>query len=100
MKSFQSTTCMTSQRRAISWIERFSIVAILLSPTFAWASTMVSTGPGSPPADSANANQPANQKDSTPRFYIQEYRVEGGGHLLSRMETEEAVYPYLGPYRT
>lgn len=33
-------------------------------------------------------------------FYIQEYRVEGGGHLLPQMEVEEAVYPYLGPYRT
>jgi len=38
--------------------------------------------------------------DPTPRFYIQEYRVEGGGQLLSRDETEAAVYPYLGPYRT
>ncbi len=46
----------------------------------------------------AIANAP--KKDATPRFYIQEYRVEGGGHLLTQMETEEAVYPYLGPYRT
>jgi len=34
------------------------------------------------------------------RFYIQEYRVEGGGHLLPQLEVEEAVYPFLGPYRT
>jgi hemolysin activation/secretion protein len=33
-------------------------------------------------------------------FYIQEYRVVGGGHLLPRVEVESAVYPYLGPYRT
>ncbi|HEV3271728.1 MAG TPA: ShlB/FhaC/HecB family hemolysin secretion/activation protein [Candidatus Methylacidiphilales bacterium] len=88
-----------------SWLERVSIVAIselaiLLSPTFAWASTAVSTGSGSPQAEAADASQPAGQKDSTPRFYIQEYRVEGGGHLLPRDEVEEAVYPYLGPYRT
>jgi len=79
-------------------MECFSFAAILLSPTFASASTMAP--PEQPPVESANASQPAAPKDSTPRFYIQEYRVEGGGHLLSRMETEEAVYPYLGPYRT
>jgi hemolysin activation/secretion protein len=33
-------------------------------------------------------------------FYIREYRVEGGGHLLPRVDVEAAVYPYLGPYRT
>ena len=33
-------------------------------------------------------------------FYIQAYNVEGGGHLLPRLEVETAVYPYLGPYRT
>ncbi len=26
--------------------------------------------------------------------------MEGGGHLLPQIEIEEAVYPYLGPYRT
>jgi hemolysin activation/secretion protein len=31
---------------------------------------------------------------------VQEYRVEGGANLLTREEVEEAVYPYLGPYRT
>jgi hemolysin activation/secretion protein len=77
-----------------------SEVAILFLPTFAWASTPASTAPDSPSAELANASQPAGQKDSTPRFYIREYRVEGGGHLLSRIETETAVYPYLGPYRT
>ena len=37
---------------------------------------------------------------STPRFFIKKYRIEGGGHLLPRVEVEAAVYPYLGPYRT
>jgi len=105
MKSFKSPAPTTLRGRTTSWIERLSFVAIsdlaiLLLPTFAWASITASTGPGSPQAESANASQPAGQKDSTPHFYIQEYRVEGGGHLLPRIEVEEAVYPYLGPYRT
>ena len=52
-------------------------------------------------------NQPPNvaakapQTDqSTPRFFIKKYRIDGGGHLLPRIEVEAAVYPYLGPYRT
>jgi hemolysin activation/secretion protein len=36
----------------------------------------------------------------SPRFYIEEYQVKGNGHLLSQTEFENAVYPYLGPYRT
>ena len=52
-------------------------------------------------------NQPLNvaakapQTDqSTSRFFIKQYRIDGGGHLLPRVEVEAAVYPYLGPYRT
>ena len=48
----------------------------------------------------APENPPAAQTQTQQHFYIQEYRVEGGGHLLSRVEVEAAVYPYLGPYRT
>src|ERR1019366_2935121 len=36
---------------------------------------------------------------STQRFFIQEYQIKGAHHL-TRMEIEEAVYPYLGPGRT
>lgn len=105
MKSFKSATYITLQWRTTSWIERLSFVAIselaiLLAPTFAWGSIAASMSPVPPPAESANASPAANRKDSTPRFYVQEYRVEGGGHLLPRIEVEEAVYPYLGPYRT
>ncbi len=32
--------------------------------------------------------------------YIQEYRVDGGGHLLDSEQVEEAVYPFHGPYRS
>jgi hemolysin activation/secretion protein len=65
----------------------------------AWASSSA-TPETPPPEQPADAGQPVASKDTTPRFYIQEYRVEGGGHLLTRDETEAAVYPYMGPYRT
>jgi hemolysin activation/secretion protein len=32
-------------------------------------------------------------------FDVRRYRVIGGGQLLPRLAVEEAVYPYLGPYR-
>jgi hemolysin activation/secretion protein len=77
-----------------------SFVAILLAPTLAWASSVLASQ-ANPAADtSASASQSTTPVDTTPRFYIQEYRVEGGGKLLTREETETAVYPYLGPYRT
>jgi hemolysin activation/secretion protein len=55
-----------------------------------------------PPLSEASKNAIAHAppKDTTMRFYVQEYRVEGGGRILTQMETEEAVYPYMGPYRT
>ena len=42
----------------------------------------------------------ASETKAEGHFYIKEYRVEGGGRLLPRVEVEAAVYPYLGPYRT
>ena len=42
---------------------------------------------------------PQQPKADTRQLYIQEYRVQGA-HLLTRLEVEEAVYPYLGPERT
>lgn len=59
------------------------------------ASTSTPTAP-SP----ASASQPEEQAKDTPHFTIQEYQVHGNGHLLSQVEFENAVYPYLGPYRT
>jgi hemolysin activation/secretion protein len=105
MKPFKSAGQMSLRWHTTSWIERLSFVAIselaiLLVPAFAWASTENSNGTGSSPTEAANASQPVAQRNSTPHFYIQEYRVVGGGHLLPRMEVEAAVYPYLGPYRT
>jgi hemolysin activation/secretion protein len=45
------------------------------------------------PSQSPQQPQPERQ------IYIQEYRVLGA-HLLTKLEVEEAVYPFLGPART
>jgi hemolysin activation/secretion protein len=47
--------------------------------------------------DKTNTVTPA---PSERHFFIKEYTVSGGGHLLPKVEVEAAVYPYLGPYRT
>ena len=57
-------------------------------------------------ADNSDAQSPgaslkaASTVQNTSRFFIRKYRIDGGGHLLPRVEMEAAVYPYLGPYRT
>jgi len=55
------------------------------------------------PATSAGAavsvSPPANPTVSEHHFDVRQYRVTGGGTLLPRLSIEEAVYPYLGPYR-
>jgi hemolysin activation/secretion protein len=73
---------------------------VLFLPSLAWASSSVAgtDGNATTPVTTPVAATPA--PDNTPHFYIQEYRIEGGGKLLPRIETEEAVYPYLGPFRT
>jgi hemolysin activation/secretion protein len=76
---------------------RISLATCFLSAVLMEA--MVAASPVTPgPAPTTASTTP--QPDTTPRFYIQEYRVEGGGKLLSKIETETAVYPFLGPYRT
>ncbi len=47
------------------------------------------------PAESSTKNVASDR-----HIYIQEYRVDGGGHLLTPEQIEETVYPYLGPYRS
>ena len=83
----------------------------LCFPILAWAQTsdLPPVAPAhnldaQPHAEAAEPIQPEDQA-STPKqpeqhFYIQQYRVHGGGHLLPRVEVEAAVYPFLGPYRT
>ncbi len=60
----------------------------------------VTRGADAPATSPKPAPSPVATADNTPRFYIQEYRVSGGGKLLTQEETETAVYPYMGPYRT
>jgi hypothetical protein len=45
------------------------------------------------------SQSPEQPKADTRQLYIQEYRVQGA-HLLTKLEVEEAVYPFLGPERT
>jgi hemolysin activation/secretion protein len=91
------------------------IAGMLMSSVawFCWPTATVAA-PNSPPLPSAqldgqttgNSAAGNDQPDAAAptqterHFYIQQYRVEGGGHLLPRVEVEAAVYPYLGPYRT
>lgn len=79
------------------WTVAGAVLMLLLVPALVDASVPAMETASAP---AANSGPPSTQPDNTPRFYIQEYRVEGGDHLLTREETEEAVYPFLGPYRT
>jgi hemolysin activation/secretion protein len=66
----------------------FAAVVLLL---LAGVSLLQAGAGGAPATDSGAAVEP--------RFYVKEYRVEGGGSL-KRIDIERAVYPYMGPYRT
>ena len=60
---------------------------------------------GVAPASSAIAPTPAVaavpvQPPPEHHFYVRQYKVEGGEHLIPRLDVERAVYPFLGPYRT
>jgi hemolysin activation/secretion protein len=48
---------------------------------------------------SQNGVTPSGSRPVLQRAFIREYRVEGA-HKLTRLEIEEAVYPFLGPGRT
>ncbi len=69
------------------------------------ATARAADNPPLPPARVESPTTPSAPSAATPaqaekHFYIQKYRIDGGGHLLPRVEVEAAVYPYLGPYRT
>jgi hemolysin activation/secretion protein len=72
---------------------------VIFSPSFGMAATdktssqAVTSSQGTPQQATAAAT-PAE-----PVLYIREYRVKGA-HLLTPIEVQEAVYPYLGPERT
>ncbi|MCE0521635.1 MAG: hypothetical protein LV480_01845 [Methylacidiphilales bacterium] len=52
------------------------------------------------PASPTPATQPSGPAKPVAHFNILEYQVHGNDHLLTQIEFERAVYPYLGPYRT
>ena len=52
-----------------------------------------------PPAPSPSNPAPAKPAVPVHHFFVQRYRIIDGQHLLPRLAIEEAVYPYLGPYR-
>jgi len=58
-----------------------------------------STPAASQPKTDATGAQPVVATQNTPAMYILEYRVQGV-HVLSNLEVEKAVYPFLGPGRT
>ncbi len=72
-----------------------SIMLLLGGTTSAGASASNSAS-----TQPALAPQQHGQVKQVPHFYIQEYQVHGNSHLLTQVEFEQAVYPYLGPYRT
>jgi len=87
-----------------------SSVVLFLCPAILIAAP---ESPSNPPAQvngqtNNSANKAGNnssvpdqsQAQPEPHFFVKEYQVEGGGHLLPNVEVEAAVYPYLGPYRT
>ena len=95
MKSFKRAT-----HRTLRVYYSFFVAIVFCAPLIR-ASEVDPGSPPPPPVQATSSDQTAiQQPDKTPRFYVQEYRVQGGGKLLSRLETEQAVYPYLGPYRT
>ena len=95
-----------------SWRKEPIVVLLISSMSCSlWPAVAVAENPPTPTAHSdsqtasatANASQTPNAGTPAPperHFYIQEYRVLGGGHLLPKVDVEAAVYPYLGPYRT
>jgi hemolysin activation/secretion protein len=85
---------IASRQRQMAWIRCVSLFLfseLIFMQGQAWGASQSTVA-----ADPAKAGTP---KDSDSRFYIREYRVKGGGKLLSPDAVEDAVYPFLGPYR-
>src|SRR5260370_38715481 len=62
-------------------------------------STPIAANAVEQPQNPQPSQSPQQPKADTRQIYIQEYRVQGA-HLLTKLEVEEAVYPFLGPERT
>ena len=101
-------TCACGKKRVLFLVG--VSVALLLSPSVSHGAdqssgtttTSQSDGQGAAPAANANGTNGATANPPAPvqHFFIREIRVEGGEHLVPRVDVEAAVYPYLGPYRT
>jgi hemolysin activation/secretion protein len=69
----------------------------------AGAVTTAAPGSANAAAQASARAAPAASSGAAPapqhHFFVQQYRVIDGAHLIPRLAIEEAVYPYLGPYR-
>jgi len=74
---------------------------VLSSESSVWATA---PAPGNSPPNTTSAqpsaSQPVTQPKQEAHFNILQYQVHGNSHLLTQIEFEDAVYPFLGPYRT
>ena len=75
------------------WI-RLKLLAAIFAFAFLFGAAKAET------SAPASATQSDGQPKEARHFDIQEYQVHGNAHLLSQIEFEKAVYPYIGPYRT
>lgn len=73
------------------------VAALLISLQASADAVPVAAASSGKPSASA---QPPQTPVPARHFYIGQYRVVGGRHLIPRAEIEKAVYPFLGPYRT
>jgi hemolysin activation/secretion protein len=79
------------------------VAAFFLWPAEALAADASVSTPANRTSGTASANSAGGSKAgavSEQHFFIREFRVDGGEHLLPKIEVEEAIYPYVGPYRT
>jgi len=88
-----------------AWVQHgslamISILLLLAGPASARADAPAPAASNSAPVQPAAISQPVGQPKQVAHFNIEEYQVHGNAHLLSQIEFERAVYPYLGLYRT
>ncbi len=72
----------------------------LLGTASVQASTEAPEAPPPLPVSTTPAAPTTNAAPVQPRFFIREIRVQGGEKLIPKLQVEETVYPFLGPYRT
>ena len=64
------------------------------------ASSAAVSGTGAPASQGTNKGPAAAPTKPEFHFYIRQYLVKGNSNLISQDEFEQAVYPFMGPYRT